>query len=233
MNTTPETSAPWAGVIPEHELALYAAAGLGTASVRPGRAALLVIDVQYRSMGHAPAPIAESIGQYPTSCGEFGWRAVPYIARLLAAFRARGLPVIYPHVAPKGRHDGQRFADKMPAIMSIPPEGYAFVEETAPRPDDILLPKHHASAFFGTALISHLLQQKVDTLYVTGCTTSGCVRASVVDASSYGYQIVVPHEAVYDRSQVSHAVNLFDMNSKYADVMSTARALDLLSGSPT
>lgn len=223
-------SPPWSSIVPERELAIYERAGFGRKSTQSiKRPALLVIDVQYRSIGRVRAPIEESLEQYPTSCGEYGWAAASHIARLITAFREKNLPVIFPHVAPKESHDGQRFADKAPAIMTIAREGYEFVAECAPVKGDILLPKHHASAFFGTPLASYLTTLKADSLVVTGTTTSGCVRATVVDGSSYGYPIIVPQDAVFDRSQTSHAVNLFDMNAKYADVMTTDDALELLS----
>jgi nicotinamidase-related amidase len=216
---------PWIGVIPDDELAIYRAAGLGADGGAGDRPALLVIDLQYRSIGERPRPIMEAINEYATSCGEHGWRAVPYVARLIAAFRERGLPVIYPHVAPKKRHDGGRFADKAPSVMGITARGYEFVAEVAPRPDEITVPKHHASAFFGTPLASHLVNLRADTVFIAGCTTSGCVRASAVDATSLGFRVIVPYECVFDRSQMSHAVNLFDMASKYADVLSLPEAL--------
>ena len=87
----------------------------------------------------------------------------------------------------------------------------------------MLLPKKHPSAFFGTPLASYLIERGVDTLVVTGCTTSGCVRGTVVDGFAYNFRVLVPHECVYDRSQVSHAVNLFDMSEKYADVIEHRR----------
>ncbi|HLU03915.1 MAG TPA: isochorismatase family protein [Advenella sp.] len=223
------TTAPWQHVITPEELEIYREAGFGRPFEGEIRPALLVIDVQYRSVGHARLPILESIKrEYPTSCGEYGWRAVPHISRLIHAFRARGFPVVFPHVAYKESHDGQRFAEKAPAIMSIPRKGYEMVEECAPCAGDILLPKHHASAFFGTPLVSYLTTFDVNCVVVTGTTTSGCVRASTVDASSYGYHVIVPHDAVFDRSQTSHAVNLFDMHSKYADVMSTEEVINLM-----
>lgn len=136
--------------------------------------------------------------------------------------------MLYPHVAPKESFDGGRLADKVPALMGVKRSGYDFVAEVAPRENDILLPKKHPSAFFGTPLASYLVNFGVDTLIVTGCTTSGCVRGSVVDGFAYNWRITVPHDAVYDRSAVSHAVNLFDMSYKYADVMSTDDVLGRL-----
>ncbi|HYG44869.1 MAG TPA: isochorismatase family protein, partial [Bordetella sp.] len=161
-------------------------------------------------------------------CGEHGWRAVPHIAQLLAEFRRIGAPVLYPHVAPKRSHDRGQFEAKVPGVMNVSAPDYDFVKEVSPREGDIQIPKHQASAFHGTALASYLVGLGVDTVVVTGCTTSGCVRATVVDACALNYKVVVPQDAVYDRSQVSHAVNLFDMASKYADVMPTSELVSLL-----
>ena len=154
------------------------------------------------------------------------------IAVLLETFRTKNWPVLYPHVAPKKATDGGRLAEKVPSIMTIPAHGYDFVEEVAPREGDVLLPKKHPSAFFGTALASHLIDAQADTLIVTGCTTSGCVRGSVVDAFSLNFRVFVPHDCVYDRSQTSHAVNLFDMSEKYADVGSAAELVTQLRDIP-
>jgi nicotinamidase-related amidase len=219
---------PWDGVISEEDQQAYRAAGFG----RPGgcgtRPALLIIDVQYRTVGTRPMPFAEAIREFSTSCGESAWAAVRNIESLLAEFRQRSWPVLYPHVAPKSQADGGRLAAKVPAIMTVAKEGYEFVAEIAPREGDVLLPKKHPSAFFATALVSQLIDLGVDTLVMTGCTTSGCVRASVVDAFSYNFHVLVAEDAVYDRSQVSHAVNLFDMSEKYADVAPSAELLQKL-----
>jgi nicotinamidase-related amidase len=126
------------------------------------------------------------------------------------------------------KFDQGRLAEKVPALMGVAAKGYEFVPDVAPHPEDILLPKKHPSAFFGTPLASYLIDANVDTLIVTGCTTSGCVRGSVVDGFAYNFRILVPEDAVYDRSATSHAVNLFDMASKYADVMPTNAALQHL-----
>lgn len=219
---------PWDGIIPAEEQAAYRAAGFGRRSGLGQRPALLMIDVQYRTVGTRPLPFAEAIREFPTSCGDVGWRAVARIAPVLALFRRRGWPVLFPHVAPKESFDRGRLAAKVPALLTVPRHGYDFVAELAPQADDILLPKKHPSAFFGTPLASYLIDLGADTLVVTGCTTSGCVRASVVDAFAYNFRVVVPHDAVYDRSPTSHAVNLFDMSGKYADVMSTGSCLAAL-----
>ncbi|MGY3609964.1 MULTISPECIES: isochorismatase family protein [unclassified Bradyrhizobium] len=222
------TKQPWDDVIPLDEREIYALAGLGGAAGFGKRPALLVIDVQYRSVGNRPMPIREAIKQYPTSCGEAGWHAIAHIAELVRLFREKKWPVIFPHVARKVGQDQGAFSSKIPGIMRIPPEGYDFVREVAPEPGELLLPKTQASAFFGTPLATYLIGAGVDSLVVTGCTTSGCVRASVVDACALNFKSIVPSDAVYDRSPTSHAVNLFDIASKYADVMPTQAAIERL-----
>jgi len=211
---------PWDGIIPQAEQEAYRAAGFGKRSGLGRRPALVIIDVQYRTVGTKPMPFAEAIKEFPTSCGEIGWAAARNIARLLAFFRERRWPVIYPYVSPKESFDKGRLSEKVPALMTVAKNGYDFMAEIAPAEGDILLPKKHPSAFFGTPLTSYLVDLGVDTLIVTGCTTSGCVRGTVVDGFAYNFRAIVPHDCVYDRSQVSHAVNLFDMSEKYADVMS-------------
>jgi nicotinamidase-related amidase len=220
---------PWDGIVPDEEQEIYRLAGFGTPVGFGKRPALLVIDVQYRTVGHDPRkPIREAVRDYATSCGEIGWKTVPHIARMMEAFRKRGFPILFPHIAPKAAYDRGQFADKVPGVMAVPPEGYKFVAEVAPREGEVLIPKYQASAFSGTTLLSHLVRLGVDSIVFTGCTTSGCVRASGVDAASLNNTCVVPEDAVYDRSQVSHAVNLFDMASKYADVIPTHEAVGLV-----
>jgi len=220
---------PWDGIISEDEQKAYHAAGFGRPSGVGERPALLIIDVQYRTIGTTPKPFWESIKEFPTSCGDIGWNAMRNIVTLLAEFRRNDWPVLYPHVAPKNKAtDGGRLAQKVPAIMNIPEKGYQFPPEIAPREGDVLIPKKHPSAFFATPLVSHLIDLGADTLVVTGCTTSGCVRGSVVDAFAYNFRVLVPWDCVYDRSATSHAVNLFDMASKYADVATAAEILEKL-----
>lgn len=218
----------WDGIIPQAEVDAYEAAGFGRTSGVGSKPALLIIDVQYRTVGTEPKPFWESIKEFPTSCGEVGWDAVAQIEKLVAQFREKGWPIIYPYVAPKENFDTGRLAAKVPALMGVAAKGYEFVPPVAPQPGDILLPKRHPSAFFGTPLVSYLVERGIDTLVVTGCTTSGCVRGSVVDGFSYNFRVTVPEECVYDRSPTAHAVNLFDMAYKYADVAPLADVLTAL-----
>jgi maleamate amidohydrolase len=221
--------AAWDQVITDDEKRRYKEAGFGGQGSIGKRPALLIIDVQYRTIGTTPKPYWEAIKEYPTSCGDVGWSAVENIKRLVSLFRDRGFPILYPHVAPKNlATDGGRLAEKIPSIMGIDAKGYEFVEEIAPISGDILLPKKHPSAFFGTPLVSHLIDLNVDTLVVTGCTTSGCIRSSVTDAFAYNFKVLVPDDAVYDRSPTSHAVNLWDMNAKYADVHTSSEIISLI-----
>jgi maleamate amidohydrolase len=211
----------WDDVIPDEDGEIYELAGFGKSVGFGSSPAVLVIDVQYRTTGDRPAPIRDSIAEhYPTSCGQYGWDAVEEIARVLETARARDVPVIYPCVAPKTAVDMGRFGQINPAVLGIREKGYEFVSAIAPQEGDVVIPKRHASAFFGTALMSYLVDFGVDTVIVTGATTSGCVRATVADAFSYNLRTIVAEEAVFDRIQISHKVSLYDMDAKYADVLS-------------
>jgi maleamate amidohydrolase len=219
---------PWDGIVADEEIRRYEEAGFGRPTGFGSSPALLIIDVQYRTTGTVPLPYWQAIEEYKTSCGDVAWAAVARIAMLVAAFRARNLPILYPYVAPKMDFDAGRLGAKVPSIMTIPDKGYEFPPEIAPRPGDVLLPKKHPSAFFGTPLVSYLVERGVDTLVVAGCSTSGCVRGTVVDGFAYNFRVTVPEDAVYDRSPTAHAVNLFDMAYKYADVLPSADVIALL-----
>jgi len=224
----------WRATIPEDDWLLYEKAGFGRKAGLGKRPAFLIIDVQYRTVGDSPLPILESMERYyRTSCGEAGWNAVRAIEQVLKSVREIGIPVIYPHVAPKSAVDAGRTGEKIPSLMEVPDKGYRFVEEVGPLPGDLLIPKRHPSAFFGTALTSYLIDMGVDTLLLAGCTTSGCIRASAIDAFAYNFRCGAIEECVYDRSKLIHAVNLFDLQSKYADVISVGEALIYLAGLKT
>jgi maleamate amidohydrolase len=152
--------------------------------------------------------------KHPSSCGEFAWAALAPTQRLLAAARAARIPVIY-----STRDPDMRVASTFRKREPAPADAYEIKAELAPRPEDIVVRKQRASVFFGTPLVAHLNQLGVRSLVVCGESTSGCVRASVVDAYSHGYPTIVVEECTFDRHELSHKVNLFDMHHKYAGVM--------------
>jgi maleamate amidohydrolase len=217
---------PWDGIVPQETQAHYRFAGFGGRSGIGHNPVLLIIDVQYHATGETPKPLPEALQEHPMSCGEAAWRAIPNIVRMAHAFRSRGFPVIYPHVAPRNDRGGK--FGRMPTFAGTGKRGYEIVRELAPQPEDVLLPKNYPSAFFATPLTSKLNGLRADTIFVTGCTTSGCVRATSVDAYSLNFKVVIPHDGVFDRSPVSHAVNLFDLAQKYADVVTTDEAVAIL-----
>jgi len=219
----------WSGVITPDDERRYARAGFGHPVGMGSRPALLIIDVQFRTLGDSPKPFDEAVEDYATACGDVGWEAVGHIAQLLAFSRSVGIPVLYPHVAPKFSYDAGVLGAKVPSIMAVAARGYEFPPEVAPSDQDIMLPKKHPSAFFGTPLTSYLIALGADSLIITGCSTSGCVRSTVVDAFANNFRVAVPFDAVYDRSETVHKVNLFDMAQKYADVRSTADVIASLS----
>jgi maleamate amidohydrolase len=221
--------APWASSVPAGDAELYHRAGFGRSAGLGLRPALLVIDVQYRTVGHERLPIEAAMNEYPTACGERGWSAIDQLSPVLSTARKYRTPVMFPHVAPKTTATAGGFRGKSPTLASSTLEAYDFVSEAAPLPDEVLIPKDHPSAFFGTPLVTHLIERGIDTVLLAGCTTSGCVRATAVDAFSLGFKVGVIHDAVYDRTDLVHHVSLFDLSSKYADLLSADEARDYLS----
>ena len=154
---------------------------------------------------------------------------VAAIARLLEAFRSAELPVIFTTVCYDdfGRRAATVFVEKIPALLVLEP-GSPWVEidpRIAPAEGEPVLSKYFASAFFGTTLATLLASAGCDTVVATGASTSGCVRATALDALQHGYRVVVPREAVGDRSADAHEANLYDLDTKYADVVSVEDVL--------
>ncbi len=226
----------WDKYLTQQDRRVYEEAGFGKTVGFGSRPALFIIDVQYRTCGEKPEPILDAIKKSKTACGEWGWNAVGKIKRILDVARPKGTPIIYPTVERKDRFDAGRWKDKIPAIADsssyIGDRGVEIIEEVAPQEGDIVVSKRYASAFFGTPLMTYLNDLDIDTLLVTGCTTSGCVRATVVDGFSYGFKVTVAEDAVYDRGEVSHAINLFDISSKYADVIPTEEVITYINSLP-
>ncbi len=185
------------------------------------RPALVAIDCQRYMVGERDV----DDGRYPSSCGAVGWAAVDQVARLARAARSAGAPVFFTRftldrsgsdIGVYGRKrdlleredwclDGSPGADLLP--------------ELGVEAGDMVLVKKKPSAFFGTPLLSYLVDRRIDTVIVAGGATSNCVRASVFDSSSLNFRTVVAREAVFDRIAISHAISLFDMDRQFADVV--------------
>ncbi|KPP91334.1 MAG: maleamate amidohydrolase [Rhodobacteraceae bacterium HLUCCA08] len=183
--------------------------------------ALVLIDIYYSVLGLERQPIFESMKTWPSSTGLEGWDAVDKTAELLAVAREAGVPVV--HV--KGLQSGIKpWVHRKRGPSKLSPEmqkkGTEIVAEVAPIAGEVVIEKTAPSGFQGTPLHFHLNSLGVDTLIMCGETTSGCVRASVVDAATHRYRVGVVADCVFDRTQASHFMNLYDMHQKYSDVIS-------------
>ncbi|WP_372911684.1 isochorismatase family protein [Salinigranum sp.] len=154
-------------------------------------------------------------------------------ARLLAAFRDHDLPRYFTTVAYEESYgDAGQFIEKVPALreLRLGTDAVEVDDRLAPEGDERVVLKKYASAFFGTDLQTELTTQRVDTLVLAGVTTSGCIRATAVDSLQHGYRTIVPADAVGDRAEGPHHANLFDIDAKYGDVVTTDTVLDHLGG---
>lgn len=221
----------WDDILTQRDRTVYKLAGFGKSTKLGHRPAVLVIDVTYEFIGDKPEPILESVKNFPLSCGEAGWKAAKNIQLLLDCARKETIPIIYsaPEFRPETVNIGatKRHRSKEESSTVIP-EIKEIVKEIAPRNDEVVIYKQKASVFFGTPLISHLTRSAIDTLIVCGGSTSGCVRASVIDAFSYGFKVAIVEECTFDRGELSHKVNLFDIHQKYGNVMSIEEVLEYL-----
>jgi nicotinamidase-related amidase len=215
----------WDSLLTEQDRAVYGSGVFG-GGVGIGRSpAIVVVDVLNKSIGDEPLPILEAMQRFgKTCCGQYGWDAIPPIRKVLGQARREGIPVFYtipqePEQRPS--ETLQRFDEKMPNWIDYrgSRRGYDFAVEIAPQAGDRIIRKPTASSFYLTDFEEQLRSGGIDTLIVAGCTTSGCVRATVVDAHARGFKMNVVEDGVFDRGQTTHAINLFDMQAKYADVI--------------
>ena len=229
----------WNKFLSERDKQVFAAAGYATRQGFGQRPAILVVDVNYAFCGDRPEPILESIKRWRNSCGAEAWDGVKAIKRLLGAARARGLPVIYT-TGVRRDDDWDRGswnwknsrASERPRTQASGQDGNTIVADLAPQLQDIVIEKLKPSVFFGSPLLSFLVLLGADSLIVAGTTTSGCVRATVVDAFSNNYRVAIVEEGCFDRSQASHALSLCDMNAKYADVVRLEETLGYIEALP-
>ncbi len=199
---------------------LYSDRGLGGRQGAGTRPALVIVDLN-RGFTDPSSPLHCDTDE-----------AVEATARLLEAARSSGCPVAFTTIQydESARRVAKAFIDKVPTLLTLAPDTPwpEIDDRIAPLPEEPVLLKLFASAFFGTPLAPMLAAAHCDTIVVTGASTSGCVRATAVDGMQHGYRVVVPREAVADRAQAPHEANLFDIDAKYGDVVSTEEALAFL-----
>jgi maleamate amidohydrolase len=201
---------------------VYAKARLGESVTLGSRPALLVVDF--------------SCGFTDPECalGSDLSEQVEATRVLLDAVRAKGLPVVFTTIGfEPSLKDGGLWLQKVPSLGELQVGGrWVEIDPRLEREDETIVLKKGASAFFGTNLASILISLGVDSVILCGATTSGCIRATAIDLLQYGYPTLVPRECVGDRAQAPHEANLFDIDAKYADVVSIEEALDYLERVP-
>ena len=226
----------WDKHLTERDKEVLKASGYGTLGGFGKRPALLVIDASWAFCGEKREPIMEAIKRWPNACGDEAWDAVAVMRKLIDASHDKGVPVIYTTGAYRkdgwdagswlwkvGRMTEQQKADRAQGI-----DGDEIVHAIAPGPKDIVIHKQKPSGFSSTEMVAYLNLLGCDSVIVTGGTTSGCVRATVVDAFSLNYRVAVVEDGCFDRLQSSHALSLCDMNAKYSDVVPHETVLDFL-----
>ncbi|MFM9970802.1 MAG: isochorismatase family protein [Burkholderiales bacterium] len=185
--------------------------------------ALLAIDLYNLVYEGGARPVFELYKEHGSACGEYAHAAIEPTKRLFGAARAAGIPIIYSTddytSKPNSKANARKFNE----------QSFQIKEEFRPQTNDIVITKQRASVFYGTPIISRLNELGVRSLIVCGESTSGCVRASVVDAVSNAYNVVVVEECTFDRHLLSHKISLFDLHHKYAGVMHIDEVIEALS----
>ena len=225
----PSGDPPWEPFLSDRDRQVLAQSGYGQAREPVSPWAVLVVDMTFDFLGDRPEDILLSTRRFPNSTGEEGWAAADRLAPVLDAARAAAVPVIYTarsleHPLLEELTWGTKQVD---AGRPVEGEntGTRFPPAILPQPEEPVIHKTKPSAFFGTPLLEYLLGLGIRQLVVAGATTSGCVRATVVDAFSFGFRVAVLADCVADRITASHALALFDMKAKYADLVTSTEAI--------
>ncbi len=191
---------------------------------------LLIIDVQHNYTGDN-LPIQKQLKKWPSGVGASAWAAIGKIQEVRTAAKEAGTPIIQSRNVQKKAMLFDSFSAKTSRDQSKYLDGREeteIVDALRPTKDELVIDKAYASVFYGTPLQSYLVKLRIDTLIIVGGSTSGCVRATVVDAVTRNYNVAVVEDCVYDRISVSHKISLLDMWMKYADVLDSQNILEYL-----
>jgi len=213
----------WDDLLSEQDRAVISKAGYDEAGAASWESrglgdspAVLVIDMQRLTVGENE-PILDAIEDYRTAMGKIAWNAIDHIAPFLEFSRDNSIPVMYTRVVPSSYDDPDH-------------EDLEIVDAVGPESGETVIDKSYASAFYGTDLLSRLIRQDVDTLVIVGNSTSGCVRATSVDAQQHGFDVILPEECLFDRIEASHKIGLMDLWMKYAEVLETEAVREYIEG---
>lgn len=233
------SAAPWDRFLTERDKSVLGMAQLGRHARFPDRPALLIVDATLAFCGDRPEPLEASTRRWPSSCGLEGWAALGKIETLLAAARRKGLPVIYTTNGwREDKWDMGSWLWKVSGAVAAPsdtadrPDPHGIMPQIAPSPRDIVIVKQKPSAFFGTPLQSYLTLLACDGVILAGLTTSGCVRATAVDAFNNNLRVVLAQDGCADRCEASHAMSLFDLGAKTAELTPSAEICAAIDGLP-
>ncbi len=216
----------WDELLSEEEKKIIELSGYGRKSGYGKKPVLAIIDAQLGFIGK-DVPILESLKEYSNSTGEKGWAAVRVIKQVLDLARIKSVPVVYTQSMPEMLGPAfDSFARKRK--VKQPQGGREIVDTIKPIESEVVVQKAFASGFAGSPMTTILNTLQADPLIVCGFTTSGCVRAFVVDAHALNINTIVIADGTADRIQLSHKVNLLDMNMKYADVVTSTECLAYL-----
>ncbi len=218
----------WEDLLSEVDRLVIQKGGYGKSRGLGKKPLLLIIDVQYNYVGE-DLPIEQQLERWPAGGGASAWAAVRNIQRIRAAAKEAGVPVFFTRNVQKRTlafdgfslktdRDQSKFLDGRPETQII--------KELEPGDDEIVIDKAYASVFYGTPIQSYLIKLGIDTIIIVGGSTSGCCRATAVDAVSRSYNVAMVEDAVYDRIQLSHKASLLDLWMKYCDVINTQKVLD-------
>lgn len=214
----------WEDALTPEDRIVIEKGGYGKSRGLGNKPLVIIIDAQYNYVG-ANKPIVEQLDEWPSGGGSKAWEAIGNIQSLKRHAAACGIPVMYTRNVQKktmsfdsfglkASRDNSRYMDGRPEAQ--------IVKELEPAEHELVVDKAYASAFFGTPLISYLIKLQVDTLILVGGSSSGCVRATAVDAVTHNFNVVVVEDCVYDRIELSHKAALLDLWMKYCDVMPLA-----------
>lgn len=192
------------------------------------RPVLIAVDLYDLVYDGGALPVVELMEEFPASCGEYAWNALPTTIELFAAVRSRGIPIIHVNydsreeTDPRNVHPTNR--KRRQSNLAL----YTIKEELKPAPGELVIYKKRASAFFGTPLSAFLNEMQVDSLLVIGESTSGCLRSTAIEGWSFGYPVTVIEDGCFDRSLLNHKVSLFDLHVKYATVAKLSDVMNAL-----